>query len=141
VKPAPLSIPESELSESFIRASGPGGQNVNKVATAVQLRFDMANSPSLSAYQKTRLAKLASHLLTADGEIVLEASRFRTQAANREDARARLAALIAEASKPPPPKRKKTKPSKGAVERRLKEKTGRSQVKRMRGRVEQGGDS
>ena len=130
-----LTIPESELSESFIRSSGPGGQNVNKVSTAVQLRFDVVNSPSLNDYQKTRLLKLASHLASAAGEIIIEASRFRTQVQNREDARFRLAELIAEASKPPPPKRRKTKPSKGAVERRLKAKSGRSTIKSLRGRV------
>jgi ribosome-associated protein len=128
-------IPESELSESFVRASGPGGQNVNKVSTAVQLRFDVANSPSLNAYQKGRLARIASHLMTQAGELIIEASRYRTQVQNREDARARLAAMIEEASKPPPPKRKKTKPTKASVERRLKAKTSRSGVKKMRGRV------
>ncbi len=130
-----LIIPETELSESFIRSSGPGGQNVNKVSTAVQLRLDVANSPSLTAYQKERLAKLASHLMTLAGEIIIEASRYRTQTQNREDARARLAALIEEASKPPPKKRRPTKPTKGSIERRLKEKTGRSGVKKMRGKV------
>jgi ribosome-associated protein len=135
MKPPVLTIPESELEESFIRASGPGGQNVNKVATAVQLRFDAAGSPSLTQYQKDRLLKIASHLATQAGEIVIEAARFRTQAQNREDARARLAALIAEASRPPPPKRKKTRPTKSSVERRLKSKSGRSMVKRMRGKV------
>jgi ribosome-associated protein len=136
MKPDELHIPESELSESFIRASGPGGQNVNKVATAVQLRFDVANSPSLTPYQKDRLARIASHLMTAAGEIIIEAARYRTQGQNREDARTRLAALIAQASKPPPPKRKKTRPSKGSVERRLKQKAGRSTVKKLRGRVQ-----
>jgi ribosome-associated protein len=135
MKPLALTIPESELKESFIRSSGPGGQNVNKVSTAVQLRFDVAASPSLTPYQKGRLLKLASHLATQAGEIIIEAARYRTQPQNREDARARLAALIAEASRPPPPKRKKTKPTKGSVERRLKQKTGRSAVKRMRGKV------
>ena len=130
-----LTIPESELSESFIRASGPGGQNVNKVSSAVQLRFDVVNSPSLTQYQKERLAKLASHLMTLAGEMIIDASRYRSQPQNRADARARLAALIAEASKPPPPKRRKTKPTKGSIERRLKAKSGRADVKKMRGRI------
>ena len=130
-----LTIPESELSESFIRSAGPGGQNVNKVSTAVQLRFDVANSPSLTNYVKARLMKLASHLMTHSGELILEASKFRQQGMNREDARKRLAKLIAEASKPPPPRRRKTKPTRGSVERRLKKKLGRSQVKKMRGKV------
>ncbi|MFK7901611.1 MAG: alternative ribosome rescue aminoacyl-tRNA hydrolase ArfB [Nitratireductor sp.] len=130
-----LNIPESELSESFIRSAGPGGQNVNKVSTAVQLRFNVKNSPSISAYVKSRLYKIASHLMTQEGELLLEASKFRQQGMNRDDARARLAALIAEASKPPPPKRRKTKPTRGSVERRLKKKSGRSQVKKMRGKV------
>lgn len=135
MKERELTIPESELSESFIRSSGPGGQNVNKVATAVQLRFDVTNSPSLNAYQKGRLARIASHLMTQAGELIIEASRYRTQVQNREDARARLAAMIEEASMPPPPKRKKTRPTKASVERRLKAKTSRSGVKKMRGRV------
>jgi ribosome-associated protein len=135
MKPPVLTVPESELSESFIRSSGPGGQNVNKVSTAVQLRFDVVNSPSLTTYQKERLVKIASHLVTQAGELIIEAGRYRTQPQNREDARQRLAALIEEASRPPPPKRKKTRPTKGSIERRLKEKTGRSTVKRMRGKV------
>ncbi|WP_075995299.1 alternative ribosome rescue aminoacyl-tRNA hydrolase ArfB [Salaquimonas pukyongi] len=130
-----MGIPESELAEKFIHAAGPGGQNVNKVATAVQLRFDVRNSPSLTAYVKNRLRQIASHLMTGEGELVIEASRYRTQGRNREDARARLAELIAEAARPPPKKRRKTKPSKGAIERRLKAKAGRGQVKKLRGRV------
>lgn len=130
-----LQIAEWELSESFIRSAGPGGQNVNKVSTAVQLRFHVKNSPSLSAYQKSRIMKLASHLMTQDGELIIGASKFRQQGMNREDARKRLAKLIAEASKPPPPKRRKTKPTRGSVERRLKKKSGRSQTKKMRNKV------
>lgn len=130
-----LSIPESELSETFIRSAGPGGQNVNKVATAVQLRFDVKNSPSISVYVKNRLKTIASHLITLDGELIIEASTYRTQGRNREDARSRLGELIAEASKPPPPKRRKTRPTKGSIERRLKAKTGRGSIKKMRGKV------
>ena len=134
IPPVPV-IPESELSETFIRAAGPGGQNVNKVATAVQLRFDVKNSPTLSPYIKNRLKTIASHLMTLNGELIIEASSFRTQGRNREDARNRLAELVAEAAKPPPPRRKKTRPTKGSIERRLKEKTGRGSIKKMRGRV------
>jgi ribosome-associated protein len=135
VSAASLLIPENELSETFIRSAGPGGQNVNKVATAVQLRFDVKNSPSISVYVKNRLKLIASHLMTLDGELIIEASTYRTQGRNREDARARLAELIAEASKPPPPKRRKTRPTKGSIERRLKAKSGRGNIKKMRGKV------
>ena len=133
---SPAIIPEAELSESFIRAAGPGGQNVNKVATAVQLRFDVANSPSLVEREKQALQRLASHLMTGDGVLVIEASRFRTQGQNRDDARERLYALVREAKKPPPKKRRKTKPTKASVERRLKAKAGRSQVKKLRGKID-----
>jgi ribosome-associated protein len=124
-----------ELEEQFIRSSGPGGQNVNKVATAVQLRFDAANAPGLPERVRERALKLAGQRATKDGVIVIEASRFRTQEQNRADARARLAALLTKAAEPPPKPRKKTRPSKGAVERRLKEKAGRSGIKKMRGKV------
>ena len=129
-------IRPADLHEDFIRSSGPGGQNVNKVATAVQLRFDAANASGLSACVHTRAIKLAGQCATKDGVIVIEAGRFRTQEQNRADARARLTALVARAAEPPPPPRKKTRPSKGAVERRLKSKAGRSTVKKLRGRVE-----
>lgn len=128
-------ISEDELEENFIRSSGPGGQNVNKVATAVQLRFDAASSPGLSERVRERAIKFAGYRATKDGVIVIEASRFRTQEQNRADARARLIEILAKAAEPPPKPRKKTKPSKGAVERRLKEKAGRSSIKKMRGRV------
>jgi ribosome-associated protein len=116
-----------------MRSSGPGGQNVNKVATACELRFDARRSPSLPADIAVRLMKLAGRKLTKDGVIVLSADRFRSQEQNREDAIERLVAMIREAAKPPPPKRRATKPTKSAVERRLKSKTVRSGVKKLRG--------
>jgi len=128
-------IHPDDLREDFIRSSGPGGQNVNKVATAVQLRFDAANAPGLSERVRERTIKLAGQRATKDGVVVIEAGRFRTQEQNRADARARLVALVARAAEPPPPPRKKTRPTKGSVERRLKEKAGRSTVKKLRGRV------
>ena len=125
-----------ELEEAFILAAGPGGHNVNKVATAVQLRFDAANARSLPERVRDALLKLAGQRATKEGVVVIEASRFRTQERNRADARERLRALVAKAAEPPPPPRRKTRPSKGAVERRLKAKSGRSTVKKLRGRVE-----
>lgn len=127
---ARLVIDERELEESFIRASGPGGQNVNKVASAVQLRFNLAES-SFPEDVKQRLARLAGRRLTADGVLVIEASRFRTQERNREDARARLAALLEAATKAPKP-RVATKPTRASKERRLGSKRQRAGIKRQR---------
>ncbi len=128
-----ISIPDGELSESFIRASGPGGQNVNKVASAVQLRFDAQNSPSLPDDVKARLKSIAGRRMTRDGVIVIEAKRFRDQEKNRADARARLAALIARAAKPPV-KRKKTHVPRGQKTKRLEQKRRRGEVKARRAR-------
>ncbi|MFV0295360.1 MAG: alternative ribosome rescue aminoacyl-tRNA hydrolase ArfB, partial [Hyphomicrobiaceae bacterium] len=125
---AEATIRPEDVVESFIRASGPGGQNVNKVASAVQLRFDALHAAGLSERVRNRVLRLAGQRATREGQIVIEASRFRTQERNRADALERLLALVSKAAEPPPPPRKKTKPSKGAVERRLKSKSERSSV-------------
>ncbi len=132
--PPNIALDEGELDFSFIRASGPGGQNVNKVATAAQMRFDARRSPSLPNDVSTRLQKLAGSRLTNEGVIVITANRFRTQERNKADAIDRLVELIARAAEPPPPPRKKTKPSKAAKARRVDTKVRRGAVKAMRGR-------
>ena len=130
----PIIIPETELVESFIRASGPGGQNVNKVSSAVQLRFDVRASPSLPDDVAVRLMRLAGSRMTRDGVLVITAERFRTQERNRADARERLQALVAQAE-PKPIKRRPTRPSTGSKERRLAGKAVRSGVKQGRGKI------
>jgi len=130
VTPA-LVIDESELEEAFVRASGPGGQNVNKVATAVQLRFDIQNSPSLPNPIRERLRRLAANRITADGILIIDAHRFRTQEQNRRDARERLIALIRRAAEAPKPRRP-TRLSRAAQQRRLEGKRHRGVKKRLR---------
>jgi ribosome-associated protein len=126
-----LAIDDSEIEQDFIRASGPGGQHVNKAATAVQLRFDIANSPSLPDAVRKRLTRLAGKRVTDDGVLIIEAKRFRTQERNRQDAVDRLVELIRKAAQSPKTRRK-TKPSRAAREQRLGEKRRRSQIKRSR---------
>lgn len=127
-------IPEDELEFRFFRAGGPGGQNVNKVSTSVQMRFDVTNSPSLTEPVKERLKKLAGSRLTLDGVIVITAVRFRTQERNRADAISRLDEMVAEASIKPV-YRVPTRPTKASKERRLKAKSSRSSIKSGRGKV------
>lgn len=126
-----FSIDERELQFDFIRAAGPGGQNVNKVATAVQLRFDIVNSSSLASDIKGRLIQLAGKRVNADGVLMLEAKRFRTQEQNREDAIQRLVELIRKALLKPKPRRK-TKPTAASKEKRLKAKKVKGATKRLR---------
>ena len=128
---AQISIDEREIEESFVRASGPGGQNVNKLATAVQLRFDVRGSPSLSAETRARLERLAGTRLTRDGVLVIIAQRHRTQARNRADARERLIDLIRRAAAVPI-KRRATRPTKASRERRIEGKKRRSGIKNLR---------
>jgi len=133
-----ISLDEGELGFSFIRASGPGGQNVNKVSSAVQLRFDVRRSPSLADGVSARLQKLAGARLTQDGVIVITARRFRSQERNRADATGRLVALIRRAAEPPV-ERRRTRPPKAAKERRLQIKARRADVKALRSKPH-GGD-
>jgi len=127
-----IAIDDGEISETFVRASGPGGQNVNKLATAVQLRFDVRHSPSLPPDVRARLVRLAGSRVTQDGVLVIMAQRHRTQERNREDARERLVELIRQATVRPKPRRP-TRPTAASRERRIEGKKRRAGVKRLRG--------
>ncbi len=129
-----ISLDEREFEERFILSSGPGGQNVNKVASAVQLRFDVAGSPSLPGEVKQRLLRLAGKRASKDGVLILTARGERSQERNREDARARLIALIRRAAETPKPRRA-TRPTRASVERRLQAKSVRKRTKRTRSKV------
>ena len=126
-----IAIDESEIEESFVRASGPGGQNVNKLSSAVQLRFDVRHSPSLADDVRTRLERLAGKRLTREGVLVITAQRHRTQERNRQDARDRLIELIRQAAMPPVPRRP-TRPTKASRERRIQTKKRRAAIKGLR---------
>jgi ribosome-associated protein len=134
VTPA-ITLEDDELQVRAVRASGPGGQHVNKVSTAIELRFDVRGSPSLPEAVRARLYKLSGNRLTQDGVVVLVSQEHRSQELNRQAALARLLDLVREAAKPPPPPRKKTRPTYASKLRRLEGKSKRSGVKAMRSRV------
>ena len=128
-------ILESDLGEKFIHSGGPGGQNVNKLATGVQLRYNPRKAATLPWHIIAKAEKLAGRRLNARGEILIQATGHRTQERNREDARKRLVTLLSEAAAPPPPKRRPTRPSLSARRKRVDSKTKRGNVKKLRGRV------
>jgi ribosome-associated protein len=134
-----LAIDESEIEEKFVRSSGPGGQNVNKVATSVQLRFDVGHSLSLPERIRRRLLQIAPGRISADGVLVIEAHEFRTQEQNRQAARERLASLLQKAARVPRVRRP-TRPSLAAKATRAEEKRRRSRIKRLRGPIPRGDD-
>lgn len=132
-----ITLDEREIEESFVRASGPGGQHVNKTESAVQLRFNVRTSPSLPDEVRARLERLAGRRLTQDGVLVIIADQYKSQMRNREDALNRLVELIRAAAAPPPPPRRATKPTYGSQQRRLESKTKRSSIKRLRSRYDE----
>jgi len=134
-----IAIDDNEIHQEFIQSSGPGGQNVNKVATAVQLRFDVANSPSLPDEVRERLLSLTRRRITKEGVLVINARRFRTQGANRQDAMERLVGLIRKAAQKPQIRRK-TRPTLGSKMRRLEAKRHRAKTKRLRRSISEAAD-